>query len=84
MPRVSAGSGFGRSRIHGWEWGLRTAGFAVLCLALALPPAAAGEKVAAFTGDDSYALVGTPEALQIPSNHPFTIEAWVCFNTQKR
>lgn len=32
-----------------------------------------------FFGSDSYVMVGTPDALQIPSGAPFTVEGWMRF-----
>lgn len=49
-------------------------------LGVAAGPVRAGETVPQFTGSDSYVLVGTPPALQIPSNEQFTVEGWIYFN----
>ncbi|HOF88355.1 MAG TPA: hypothetical protein PLZ36_09675, partial [Armatimonadota bacterium] len=51
---------------------------AVLCTALA--GAASAETVPVFTGNNSYVNIGTPDALQIPSSAPFTIEGWMVFD----
>lgn len=39
------------------------------------------EPVPLFTGNNSYVELGTPDALQIPSNKPFTVEGWMLFNS---
>lgn len=41
----------------------------------------ASPSVPVFSGADSYINLGTPEILQIPANHPFTIEGWVWFES---
>ncbi|MDX9863010.1 MAG: LamG-like jellyroll fold domain-containing protein, partial [Rhodospirillales bacterium] len=43
-------------------------------------PGLAGETVLSFTGSDSYVNLGTPDALQIPSSGPFTVEGWMYLN----
>lgn len=39
------------------------------------------EPMLRFSGNGSYIEVGARDALQIPSNSPFTIEGWIWFNT---
>lgn len=39
------------------------------------------EIVLSCSGNGSYVNLGTPAALQIPSNNPFTIEGWMLFNS---
>lgn len=55
---------------------------AALCGLLTLA-AVAAEPVPLFSGSDSYVDLGTPAALQIPSNEPFTVEGWMLFDTLK-
>jgi hypothetical protein len=41
------------------------------------------EPVPLFSGSDSYVDLGKPDALQIPSKAPFTVEGWMLFDTLK-
>lgn len=52
---------------------------AALCSLLTLT-AVAAETVLCFSGKNSYVDLKTPDALQIPSNEPFTVEGWMLFN----
>ena len=45
--------------------------------------AVAAEPVPLFSGSDSYVDLGKPDALQIPSKAPFTVEGWMLFDTLK-
>ena len=47
---------------------------------LLLAGALRAETVPLFDGSDSYVDLGAPDALQIPSNDPFTVEGWMRFN----
>lgn len=39
------------------------------------------ETVPLFGGNNSYVEIGTPSALQVPSNNPITVEGWMRFNS---
>jgi hypothetical protein len=51
-----------------------------VCLGLLSTVVRADTPAPVFAGTSSYVLVGTPDALQIPSGHPFTVEGWMKFN----
>lgn len=53
----------------------------LICSLLTVGRGLSAENVPLFDGSDSYVNVGTPAALQIPSNDPFTIEGWMLFNS---
>lgn len=52
----------------------------LLCFALRFMPVVSAETVVSFAGNNSYVNIGTPAALQIPSNDPFTVEGWMYLN----
>ncbi|NLL83765.1 MAG: LamG domain-containing protein, partial [Lentisphaerae bacterium] len=52
----------------------------IAALCAALVGALRAETVPVFTGNNSYVDLGAPDALQIPSNEPFTVEGWMLFN----
>lgn len=52
-----------------------------ILFALLAAAAAPAEPALRFTGNGSYIEIGARDALQIPSNTPFTIEGWIWFNT---
>lgn len=60
--------------------GLKLKAAFVLCIAFYAIPVFAAETVLSFSGNGSYVDLGTPAALQIPSNDPFTIEGWMYFH----
>ena len=50
------------------------------CFVLSVIRGNADETVLSFTGSGSYIDLGTPDALQIASNDPFTVEGWMYLN----
>ena len=58
----------------------RRVSLSLVCLTMAAQ-LQAGVTAISGDGNNSYVLVGTPDALQIPSQAPFTIEAWVYLKT---
>ena len=56
---------------------------AAACGLLTLSGVVRAEPVPLFDGSDSYADLGTPDALQIPAKAPFTVEGWMLFNSLK-
>src|SRR5690554_4430000 len=54
---------------------------ALTCSLLSAAGVMGGVTALSTDGTDSYVLVGTPDALQIPDNHPLTVEGWVYLNS---
>ena len=52
---------------------------AIMVLMGAAGSVCAAETVLEFSGSDSHVLIGTPAALQIDANAPFTVEGWMYF-----